>query len=115
LLVTGIRKKEVTTSIISNKITDNVRRLKNLVIIFRIFFTLVELDGTWLYSFVCHANAGFTCAGAVDQDLCHSPDSQPSEASRQRQVQAMLGRCRLTQLLSNPNLLKPMQKPAVWL
>ena len=59
-------------------------------------------------------NAGFTCAGAVDQDLCHSPNSQPSEASRQRQVQAMLGGNRLTRLLPNPNLLKPMQKPAMW-
>jgi hypothetical protein len=36
-------------------------------------------------------NAGFTCAGAVDHHLCHSPSSKATEASRQRQVEAMLG------------------------
>ena len=36
-------------------------------------------------------NASFTCAGAVDKYLCYLQSSRPSEASRQRQVEAMLG------------------------
>ena len=37
-------------------------------------------------------NATFTCAGADDQSLCQSPNSKPSEASRQRQVEGLLGK-----------------------
>ena len=36
-------------------------------------------------------NATVSCAGAVDQDLFQSPSSKPSEASRQRQLDGVLG------------------------
>jgi hypothetical protein len=36
------------------------------------------------------SNVGFTCAGAVNQSLYHSPKRKPSEASRQRQVEDVL-------------------------
>ena len=35
-------------------------------------------------------NVAFSCAGAVAQRLCHSPNSQVSEASRQRQLEGLL-------------------------
>jgi hypothetical protein len=39
----------------------------------------------------CPPNATVSCAGAVVQHLSQSPNSKPAEASRQRQLDGMLG------------------------
>jgi hypothetical protein len=41
----------------------------------------------------------FSCAGAVVQRLCHSPSRKPSEASRQRQLEHVLGGSPIADLL----------------
>jgi hypothetical protein len=91
LFDTGIRKKEVTTSIISNKIIGNVRRLKNLVIIFRMFFTPVELD--YEFCLPCQRRRQVRWRGRPKPQP--QPKRWPSEVSRQRHLHGMLGGVKL--------------------